>query len=306
VTATLYAARPASAQAQHVPLSWNAPPGCPSDTSVLADVERNLAASGERAAAFVAVVNVSEGPKGLWQAHLRIEARGGQAERRFEAESCQAIASATALIIALAAQVGKAGQAAAAGKPLVVAQQNDGPAAPAPYWQRSPLGLIVSGLVEGGIMPTAPGVGVEVAIGPSWTAPGWRLRLLASAGFFFPRRGDVLFAYGDFWRLAVSGRGCVSAGARYEIGLCVGAELSAMHSTGPLGSGLSDDTRYWLSPTASAIAAWNVRPRLAVFVRSDVTVPAWHPSFASDSGADVYTVPLVAVGAALGVELHFR
>src|SRR6188768_3894416 len=228
VTAALHAARPASAQAQHVPLSWSAPPGCPSDAAVLADVERNLAAAGERTAAFVAVVNVSERPKGIWQAHLRIEARGGQAERRFEAESCQAIASATALIIALAAQVGNAGQAADASGPLVVAQQDDRPAAPVPYWQRSPLGLIVSGLVESGIMPTAPGVGVEVAIGPSWTAPGWRLRLLASAGFVFPRRADLPFAYGDFWRLAVSGRGCVSAGARYAIGLCVGAELSAL------------------------------------------------------------------------------
>ena len=279
---------------------------------MLADVDRNLAASGEGRAAFVAVVNVSERPKGLWQAHVRVEARGGQAERRFEAESCQAIASATALIIGLAAQVGNGGQAADASGPVVVAQRDDRPAARAPYWQRSPLGLMVSGLVDGGIMPKAPAAGVEVAIAPSWTAPswtasGWRLRLLASAGFFFPRSADFSApAYGDFWRLAVAGRGCVSAGARFEIGLCVGAELSAMHSKGPLSAGLQDDTRYWLSPVASPLAAWNVGPRLAVFVRSDVTVPAWHPTFYADSGGDLYTVPVVAVGGALGVELHFR
>src|SRR5436190_9410165 len=219
VAGAVGAAGPASAQiqaqAQHVPLSWNAPPGCPTAAAVLADVDRNLGASGEGRAAFVAVVNVSERPKGLWQAHVRVEALGGQAERRFEAESCQAIASATALIIALAAQVGNAGQAADASQPLVVAQQDNRPAAPAPYWQRSPLGLIVSGLVEGGIIPTAPGAGIEVAIGPSWTAPGWRLRLLASAGFFFQHKAELPSAYGDFWRLAVAGRGCVSAGARY-------------------------------------------------------------------------------------------
>ena len=274
---------------------------------MLAEIERNLAASGERRAAFVAIVKVSEGPSGLWQAHLRVETRGGQAERRFEAESCETIASATALIIALAAPVGNAGQGPDPSGPLVVAEQDNRPAAPAPYWQRSPLGVMVSGVVENGIMPSAPGAGLEVSIGPSWTAPGWRVRLLAGAGFLFPRSAEPEpSVHGDFWRLALSGRGCASAGTRFEVGLCVGAELSAMHSTGPLGGDLQDDTGYWISPTASALAAWNIRPRLAVFVRSDVTVPAWHPTFHTDGGSDVYSVPAVAVGAALGIEFHLR
>src|SRR3954468_3181510 len=79
VPAALCAAGPASAQTQRVPLSWNAPAGCPMAAAVLADVERNLAASGEGRAAFVAVVNVSVDPKGLWQADLRVDARGGRA-----------------------------------------------------------------------------------------------------------------------------------------------------------------------------------------------------------------------------------
>src|SRR5437764_1215916 len=76
------------------------------------------------------------------------------------------------------------------GRPILAARQDDRQAAAAPYWQRSPLGLMVGGLVENGIMPKAPGAGVEVAVAPTWTAPGWRLRLLASAGFFFPRSAD--------------------------------------------------------------------------------------------------------------------
>jgi hypothetical protein len=301
-------AGPASAQAQRVPLSWNAPPGCPTAAEVVADVDRNLAAAGERRAAFVAVVDVTEGPKGLWQAHLRVEARGGQAERRFEAESCAAIASATALIIALAAQVGDGGQAAAAGAPLQVKEDVPQPArVPSPDWQRAPVGVVVSGLVDGGIMPKVPAVGLEAAAVPSWTTPGWRLRVLAGAGFFFfPRSADVAGAYGHFWRLAVSGRGCASAGARVEVGLCVGAELSAMHATGPLNSGLADDTVYWFSPAASGLVSWNVDPGITVLARCDVTVPVPPGEFHSDNGGVAYTVPAVAVGGALGVELHFR
>lgn len=306
MAASLFGAAPASAEVQHVPLSWNAPPGCTDAAAVLADVERNLAAAGEGRSPFAAVVEVSERPKGAWQAHLRVEARGGRVERLFEAESCQAIASATALIIALAAQVGDGGQTANAAGPLPEQKQDEGQAAPGPYWRRAPLGLAISGLIDGGILPKRPAAGAEVAIGRSWTAPGWRLRLLAGAGFFFPRTAEFDLGSGDFWRLTVSGRGCLSTGAQFEIGLCVGGELSAMHSKGPYASGLADDTRYWLSPVASALGVWNVRPGLAVFIRSDVTVPAWHDTFYSDGSGSLYTVPGIAVVGALGVELHFR
>lgn len=275
---------------------------------VLADIERNLTASGEGRAPFVAVVEVSELPNGIWRAHLRVEARGGRAERDFEAESCQAIASATALIVALAAQVGDSGQTADPDGLFVLAGRDDRTAAlDEPYWQRSPLGLMVSGLVDGGLMPKVPAFGMEVAAGPSWTAPGWRLRVLGGVGFFFPRSADVSDAYGEFWRLAVSGRGCASAGALFEIGLCVGGELSAMHAHGPLDSRLADDTHYWFSPVASGMVSWNVRPRLAVFARSDVTVPVPRHDFNRDGGVTVaYTLPAVAVGGALGLEVHFR
>jgi hypothetical protein len=300
----LGAVAPASAEVQHVPLAWNAPPGCPTAAAVLADVERNLAASGEGRAPFMAVGNVSEVSTGLWRAKLVVEVRGGRAEREFEAESCEAVAGAAGLIIALAAQVGDGGQEAEARGPVVAEETDDPPGAPAPYWRRAPLGVMVSGLV--GTMPETVGAGLEIASGPSWSAPGWRLRALVGAGFLFRRGEEFNFVYGNFWRVAVSGRGCVSAGAELEVGVCVGGDLSAMHANGPFGSGLSDDTLYWIAPALSAMASWNVHPRLAIFARTDVTVPVTHGSFRSDGGGDVYTVPTIVAGGALGVELHFR
>ena len=70
----------AEAQAEAVPLTWNAPAGCPPAAAVVADVKRNLADSGKAAAPFVAAVSVERGPGGRWQAHLRVEARGGRAD----------------------------------------------------------------------------------------------------------------------------------------------------------------------------------------------------------------------------------
>jgi hypothetical protein len=307
VVTVLRVARAEAAEVQRVPLQWNAPPGCPNAAAVLADIERNLSASGEEPTAFVAGVDVSELPGGLWQAHLEVEARGGRTERRFEAESCQAIASATAIIIALAADVGEGGQTGDMERPPLSPEQAEcRPASDEQHWQRSSLSLMASGLIDGGIAPKLPAVGLELAAGPSWTASLWRLRVLGSAGFLFPRSADVSPAYGDFWRLTVAGRGCLSTGAQFEIGLCVGGELSVMHSKGPTSSGLADETHIWFAPAASAIVSWNVHPRLTLMARGDVSVPVPHPDFHADNGDVVYTVPAVGGGGALGMELHFQ
>lgn len=296
-----------AADVQRVPLQWMAPPECPSEAAVLADVERNLASSGQRgAAAFLASVEVSALPNGLWQAHLHVDARGGRTERHFEAESCQAIASATAIIIALTADVGDGGQTAETERlHLAPTQAECQTANSEPHWQRSSPRLTVSGLVDGGLMPKVPAVGLELAVGPSWTTSLWRLRLLGSAAFYFPRSADVSTAYGDFWRLAVAGRGCVSAGAQVEIGLCVGGELSTMHSKGPYSSGLADETHIWFAPAGSGIVSWNVKPRMALTGRCDVTVPVPRRDFHGDATNVVFTVPSVTVGGALGLELQF-
>src|SRR5262245_32363069 len=100
-------ARSAWAQGKQVPLDWKAPEGCPVTAAVLAELRRDLAESGEAEAPFIAEVEVRERAPGKWQANLRLEARGGRLERSFEAESCQAIASATALIISLSSEVGR-------------------------------------------------------------------------------------------------------------------------------------------------------------------------------------------------------
>ena len=333
VTTRLGSAGSASAQVEQVPLTWSAPTGCPTGAAVLAAVKRDLADSGEPWAPFVAVVNVPDPIDKVWQASLRVEARGGRAERRFQAESCEALASAAALIIALAAQggggapppeprrgplVSDAERPSSTEEP-VAAQAGKAPglvvsAMPGDYWGRADLSAGVGGVLDWGTMPNRSAVGIEAAVGPTWTAPGWRLRVVGGAGFFPTQHVVIVDQSSDFWMFTVSGRGCASALVTgFEFGLCVGAELAAMHGAvsepeslpNPTGE-VVRSTQYWLSPLGSVMASWSLLPRVAAFGRADVAVPGTQRSFHGPANsADYYIVPSHSVRAALGLQLSF-
>jgi hypothetical protein len=96
----LLAAAPARAQAP-VDLTWTAPPGCPDTASVLAEVERLLGASARREDRVrVRGTMVRQGPR-LWLT-LETTTREGDASRTLEGGSCEALAQAGALVIAMA------------------------------------------------------------------------------------------------------------------------------------------------------------------------------------------------------------
>ena len=312
-TTGLGGTRSASAQGERVPLSWSAPSGCPAAAAVLAEVKRNLADSGEARAPFVAVASVDRPVEGMWHARLRVEARGGTVERQFDAESCEAIASAAALIIALSAGPGgdapppEPPQGATISGEARSGAAQSGRAPPEDHWRLSQLSVMVNAVIDGGTMPGNPAAGVEAAAGPLWTAPGWRLRLLAGAGFFPTQQMTYLQGDVDIWLLTVSGRGCVAAApARFEIGLCVGGELSAMHSADPHTSrAVKEGTQYWVSPVGSAMASWRVSSRGAIFGRAEVAVPGTRRTFQTSDNADLYRVRAVAARGALGLELRF-
>jgi hypothetical protein len=180
------------------------------------------------------------------------------------------------------------------------------------YWHRSYLSVTVNGMLDGGTLPKTPAGGIGASVGPTWVAPGWRLRVLASAEFFPPQRATTSFTDGNFSLMAVSGRGCLTAeGNLFEIGFCVGAELAAMHVSGAPPSALGDrsmanSTQYWPAPEASVLATWRLSTRVSLFGRSDVVVPSTRRNFHSAVGNDdPYTVPALATRGALGIELRF-
>jgi len=302
----LGSARSAAAQAKPIMVIWQAPPGCPTAERVETEVEKNLARSGAVMVPVVAMVSVNGPTAGRWQASLLFQAGYTRAERKFEAESCEAIAAAAALIITLWVEGGPDTPPAAAAaqdseKPPIAAAPEHGVAP-----ERTPFVVMLNGLLDWGTMPDPPAGGMEAAGGPIWTFPGWRLRALADLSFF-PKRRTPLAAYadqGNFQLFDVSGRGCATIGNnRFEIGPCGGVELAVMHGSG---TALQDGTQVWLSLLGSALASLSISSAVAVFGRADVVVPTVRNSFFNPSSLyTVYKVPAAAVRGALGLELRF-
>lgn len=296
--------RPATAQTKPIVVIWQAPPGCPTADRVETEVEANLVRSGAVMVPVVAMVSVREQTAGRWQASLLFQAGYTRAERKFEAESCEAIASASALIITLWVEGGPDTP-----PPAAVAQDSERPTAIAPGVapRRTPFVLMLNGLLDRGTMPDPPAGGMEAAGGPTWMVSGWRLRALAGLSFF-PKRRTPLSTDADqanFELFDVSGRGCATVGNdRFEVGPCAGAGLSIMHGSG---TALQDRTQLWLSLLGSALAAWSISPAVAVFARADLVFPATPGTFlgVGGNGNTVYKVPAVAVRGALGLELRF-
>jgi hypothetical protein len=299
-----------------VALIWNAPPGCPTGQAVHDDVEKSLGGSPKELASVAAVVNVLEAPAGHWLARLVVHSHGKGVERQFEAESCPALASAAALIIALAAEGADEPAPQRAATERRVPEGRDAPAiaagpaaaTQASGWSPSGPSLLVGALVDGGTMPSEPAGGVEVAGGWTWNASLWRLRLLGTGSFFLPEDlplGNAGFPSGRYWMVSLGGRGCLTAVlSRWEVGSCLGAELAVMRGTF-IGQTDSRSTQYWASPLGSAVAGVTLLPDVVVFARADVVIPSTRRSFLADGGSEIYKVPAVAARGAVGLELRF-
>jgi len=326
--AGLGSARVAAAGSEHVALLWNAPEGCPTTQAILDEVEKTLGGSPKDLAPVAAAVNVvaPSAPDGRWRASLVIHSHGKRAERQFEAESCKALASATALIVGLAAEgpddtspTRSAGQVQP--PPLradstITAAPAAGPAKPGAEWNDSGPLVVVAGLLDAGTMPDPAGSapGIEAAAAQSWTTSAWRVRLSAGASFFpqkdlGPNTMEFGVPYGRYWMVLFSGRGCLTAVlSRFELGPCMGGELTFMHASGIQGP-TATDTQYWASLLGSALAALTVASRVGVFARADVVFPTTRRSFievnAGGGIGDVYKIPARAFRAVLGVELRF-
>lgn len=319
--------RLAAAESERVALIWNAPAGCPTTQAIDDEVARTLAGSPKDAAPVAAAVNVlaPSAPDGRWRARLVIHSHGRRAEREFEAESCEALASATALIVGLAAEgaddasptqsADQVQPPASRADPTIAAAPAPGPASAGAAWNDSATHLVVGGLLDSGTMPGSPAIGIEAAFGASWTASIWRLRLTAGASFFPEQDMGNPMQYplpsGRYWMVSFSARGCLTAVvSRFEFGPCFGGELAFMHASNLQGIPSTDDTQYWASPLGSAVAAVTVASRVVVFARTDIVVPSTRRSFNVEAGGsiiyyEIYKIPTHALRGAMGIEVLF-
>ena len=314
--------RVAAAADQRVALIWNAPAGCPTAQAVQDEVDRILTISPRDVAPVAAAVNVlapsSSPAQDHWRANLMVHSHGKRAERQFDAESCDALAAAAALIIALAAEgVDESTPAQSAGGPRY---PTDNVIAAAPGgsdagWDRSEPRVVMGAVFDKGTMPGHPALGFEAAAAQIWTAGIWRLQMSAGASFFIPQDMGNPMVYGEasgqYWMVSFSGRGCLTTVlSRFEIGPCLGAEVPIMHGSKLFDLPSTDTTQYWLSAMASGTATLTVSARIVLFARADIIAPSTQRAFVvtdpvSGGKSDAYKVPSQALRGAMGLELRF-
>jgi hypothetical protein len=248
-----------------------------------------------------------------WLADMSLIDADGRARRQFEARSCQALADATALIVAVtldpmavSASLSAAHTAAAnpAPEPIVTPEPEPEPR-PEPTPEPDPqpndrgtlgvsssdaehdelssgpdrlhVGLSIHG--GGGYGPTAGAHGIVGGrvglLGPRW-------RVDAAARWSVPRRERLAGATGSFDAWAIEARGCwVPVAGPVELPLCPGFELGSVRGRGLAPTPNATTSSFlWLAPSLSQGLAWAVVPRFAIGVELGLLVPLTRGRFA--------------------------
>lgn len=316
-TSPLGAAR---AEGPRLSLRWSAPAGCPSQARVIAEVDRLLGASGARPREPLQVTaTVDEDPPGRFRVSLETAGEGGPRVRVLHASSCQALADAAAVIIALA--IDPAAVASAPEPPPPAAPPAPPPlpppppprpfvppprprTAPPPPRDSVPLRFHVAAWVLGDI-GSLPGVSFAAGGALGLSIASWRIEAGAGA---FPSRAAVIAnrptAGGDVSLILGSVGACrdILPKGRFEIAPCAGVELGRLHAAG---FGISNPTSgdaLWSAFKAGGLFAWAPMDRFALVLRLDVVVPFARPSFVLDNVGPVFRSGPVAGRLGLGVE----
>jgi hypothetical protein len=309
-----------------VELAWTAPPGCPMRQSVLTDIAREVGPSGGRVRGVTAAAVVTSDDRGRWRTNLVVEIGTARGQRLLEAQTCEGLAAAAALIVAIAIETGA--PPAAASPPAPIAPSAPAPPPPtapdrtspmpppAPATDRprrdSKLLIGVAGVVDSGTLPAiAPGL--EASAGWSYGTSVWRGRLLASGEYFASETGGAAgrpTEGGRFTLLTVAGRVCGSRTFwRFEVGPCIGGELDAMSGQGVNSALPGSGDGQWAALIGSLFTTWRIVGPLGVSLRLDAVAPLVRPTFVlTEPGNTVTTVhqaAAVSPRASLGVELRF-
>jgi hypothetical protein len=316
VLAVLGASAAAYGQPASVQIVWNAPAACPSREAVVDEVTRILGHT-VTGPVTLARADVSSDERGRWRAALSIESRGGASERELEAETCPAIASAVALIVAVANERGLPSEPAPAS--TSPASMPPHPARPVLTRYQSKLLVGVDAAVDG--FPgarTIPGfaVGPDASVGWLYASGQLRFAVLGTGTYFPPVRASAMGEQADFDLLAAAARACVGVTAgRFDLGPCVGSELNSMRASNirePAQAGTQtlafhEASAEWWSLVGSALAHWNLSRSFAFAVRTDALVSPSRPVFERSPGTPVvvFRPSLVTIRAALGVEMFF-
>jgi hypothetical protein len=282
LAAGAFAAQAFAQPAKGLELRWSAPPGCPAEAEVLRAVDQLL---GSAAVPLAAEARVERREDGF---HLSLSWRTATAAatRELEGESCQQLAQAAALMVALAAgplasdedgpgagvtpdanaerPVSQAAPAASTERPASRPQastQARAPIAPTPI-DTLIVSARVGASVDTGSLPS-PSVGV---LGGARFAQGAN-SLVVNAVVLAPKEAEKPFGGGRFWLGVVSLEPCHAFSlGRLTLTPCAAAEVHMMPSRG-LGLDSSEESvALFLRVGAGAMLGVNLVRDLRVFI----------------------------------------
>jgi hypothetical protein len=296
----------------HFAFEWRAPDGCPPAGAVEEEIARLLGGPiREHARNDLHVQAVVEYGSG-WSVTLETVSNGATGHRTIEAATCQALANATALIVALLTDPDAV--SARTGKSTDDEPQPQPPRAEAaPVSVRSPgaretyvlLGAAATGNV--GVLPS-PDIGASASLG--MVRPRWRLEVRATYG---PRQvpSDAIAtpsaAYGRFSFLAGTLAACLTfARPKLEFGPCADAEFGVVRGEGIGASRNEAHASPWLGLGAGGWLAIRASRWLYFPVHVDVVVPLWRPRYVFENvPAPIFRSDPLGGRLTAGVELRF-
>jgi hypothetical protein len=316
-TAVALATRGAGAdEPRRVELAWIADPSCPSGEAVVSAVERLVRGSPPRE---VVVARGEVVHEGSWRVSLETRSGDRLGKRTIEAASCEQLADATALILALMIDPSAALRQPEPGAPHPpapppVAGEASRPApeppVPAPPEPRPPrprasLFLAVAAVGDVGTLP-APAIGASASGGLS--AGAYRFTVDIGA---FPVQESRLVQHpqdgADFRLITGALVACRSwiAFWRVHAGPCLGAELDALWAQGfgvdrPRG-GLAR----WGALLGGGLVEAPVAGPASVELRVAGTVPFARPPFYFDDIATLYRPSAAALRVHFAASLRF-
>jgi hypothetical protein len=286
--------------------SWQAPSGCPSRDDLRAEIARLLggAIRVPKGGDIKARAVVAHGQ--TWSLAIETELAGQPGRRSIEAASCQDLADATALIIALMIDPNAVAAHAAQPRPVPPPAPSD----PAPQKERRVAYFV--GIHAAGSYGTLPSVDAGLGGGVGLAGRRWRVELRGTYGL---RRDQRVTApspappdsYGRFNFAAAALAGCVNLGREdLAFGPCADAEVGMLSAKGfNVSEGFSAQT-LWLALGAGAYAAIPLGPHLSLPLHLDVVAPLLRPEFVfRNVPTRVFRAPVVGGRASAGVELHF-
>jgi hypothetical protein len=264
-------------------LSWDAPEGCPSAADIRAEVTRIV---GDRERRRVTVRAQARQEERGWTLELRTRAGDEEGERTLQAATCEEVAKAAVVIIALTIDPDEMA-AAPPSPPRAAPEPRPPPLLPPPRPTAPP------NTTQAWYAAVLSGAGVSFATPPGaalflWLAGGVRAgRIAAHAGVSVGTETSesaplpsAPSAGGKFWLISAFGRGCVAPLlGRFEIWGCGGLEIDRLAASGYGVTSPGSGHGVWLAPAIGVEPGWAVARTVRVTLPAWIAFPLDRPSF---------------------------